>query len=385
MKTFSNLWRRSHERLIFVELEQDTVQLLVVDSRQKRREIVLLDEADLHFQDTKALAAWLQEAVEARLGGVADTAYFVYVNNEDGLRELLRLPQIRGKQLQEAMQWELPQYVSWSEGAYVYDYRVLASTADDYSSVELVAAHRGCFTYLKELQEALPWQQLGLTVSDREVGTHSLTFVACTYSEEEMALYNQQFASILYQADVYLKQGRPLLLKEKQGLFYSDYFVPACVGLGVLILIGVLGFTGKLYYNNYLLAGRLSQVEQKLQSLAPWDKQRQEGLALEAKLKAVRSKLPATRDKVLCPEQVLAGVTRSLAADSWLDRLVIDNGQQLTVQGRTLHAESVQQLLGAVEKQQGISKLQLKEFQQLKGNVLGFTLSNGKEVSYEYK
>lgn len=382
MRSFGMFFRKSYQRLVFVELGMSKVQLVVVEAGAQQNSLVYFAEQALSAP--QYIAEWLQETVINALGAEKSTAYLVYLRNDEGLHEFLKLPQISGKQLQEVILWELPQYVSWEEGSYSYDFRAVAENKEeDYSLVELVAASKEAIAQVRELQKYIKWSFLGLTVSDSHIESHRLSYAPCTFSQEEQEDYNSNYASLLQQITNYYAKGMPLLVKEKRGLLYNSMLPRVSMGLALLLLAGCIGHTGQLFYESYKLDKQFRQLEQRLAAMDNWEKHYQEGMKLEKRLKELQSRTAAKETSQLCPDKLLPLITQSLAQDCWLDRFTLLGSRELLIQGKALRTESVQQLLWTMEKHGNLARLELKELQQLRNNMLGFTLITPQEAGNE--
>lgn len=248
----------------------------------------------------------------------------------------LTLPMMPVKEVAEAVRWELPLHVPFTEGSFYYDYKILGNS-DGMQNILVAVILKNL---LAELDEAAKEQDLVLT-------------------SVSIAGFEEQGFNLVPDA---AKRKRIPLAK-----LYS-------LGTISVLVLGVVLISGGWCYKT-VQASRLQKVQAQIQNLSLWQKRYEEQEVRSQKIKVFSEALQKLERERLLWSKVLPVLGSSTPENCWLTNIKQREASKIVeIYGKAKSMEEVKKLLGNLQESKNFSKVTLVETNANKENNLSYKI-----------
>ena len=280
------------------------------------------------FNGLKSLSRFWQLPAEKQMAVTLDEEQVYFCQ--------LTLPMMPVKEVAEAVRWELPLHVPFTEGSFYYDYKILGNS-DGMQNILVAVILKKLFD---ELDKAAQTQDLILT-------------------SVSVAGFEEQGFNLV-----------PDAAKRKRVPMAKLY------GFGTVsvVVLGVLLISGGWCYKT-VQANRLQKVHVQIQNLSLWQKRYEEQEARSQKIKVFSEALQKLERERLLWSKVLPVLGSSTPENCWLTNIKQREASKIVeVYGKAKSMEEVKKLLGNLQESKNFSKVTLAETNANKENNLGYKI-----------
>lgn len=309
--------------------------------------------------------------------------------------EELEMPLLSRQQLQEALDWELPEHIPWEQGSYSYGLSTqsIASKDEENNNVQQVkvyALQNESVTNMLELLRGQGWNCLALTVTEalEELAEDSNDFTKVDFyegfyrSEQLIHLKESYRACIKLGLAYYLKGLAIDFLPAKQK---QKAWLEARAGLMALLsklvlvisMLLIVGANAGKYYASY----ELNQKRQSLAQLAYWEQRIKDWQQLEKEKQELEKEIVSLTRQKLYWSKYLQELAGALPQGVWLTKL--QQGKQgersdsiVIIAGKAQRSEQLTSLLDVLKRSKLFQEVELTNTQEGKkvGELLEFTV-----------
>lgn len=338
--------------------------------------------------NTQALEKILEPlAVVLHGDGYTDDKIKVIVTLEDyAFTERLDLPELERKDLEEALNWEVPEHVPWDKGSYSFQYLIKkygnineSQLGNDVlaklQQVYIYAAENDCVETLLKAINNVGWELVGITVAEAlTLGEDSdkmklIEFYGAHYTEEQLAERREAFIVPIMTAVAYGTAGLAINFLPKEDKYrvrlteYQEAFkVLSCVCWGVSLLV-----SGMAYGYHYKEASELEMWQMKERTMAVWKERIQEMKQLQAKEQSLNKQIKLLEAKKLPWSGVMKDLGHLMPQGAWLTKINqqaemdAENIKRVSIvlQGQAQSSELVAQLLQRLEQSNNLHRIEL--------------------------
>lgn len=299
------------------------------------------------MDDGQCLQDALREVLLAR--EVEEGIATVLIPKADSLHsELLTLPRLPAREMQQAAAWEVQHCVPWEAGSYSYGYSVSNIATGD---------EQQCQVQLAALPDALrqTWEQLCQKLLLRL---------------EYVALDTQLSAEELVQA-WYAGKGWPQgyrQQKQKQLPLRIAGLRRYLPRLACAVLALAFCAYGAAWGGRYLAQRQLQGVTKQLAGYAPWQERQRESKMVAKQIQQLQGLLQAAKAPALQVSSELEALSRQMLPGTWLTVLEYGGAAKpLLLQGQAVDSAVVQALAEGLQQSGRYSRVELLETQQQGG------------------
>lgn len=390
------------EELLCVNIAKTSVQAIVfvredlgVDFCQSY-DVSNID--DLESADCEALA--LKQTLtllkqDLKTAGYAESLQCVVALEGYCYREELEMPLLPRAQLQEALDWELPEHIPWEQGSYSYDFSTQnivnnEEKTNNSQQIKIYALPKQTVANVLELLREQGWSCLALTVTEavQELEEESIDLTKVDFYEgfyrPEQLLHLKESYKICIQLGwvYYLKeilvdflparQKRWAWLEARAGIL--TLLSKIVLLLSMLLIVGAN--VGK-YYASY----ELKQQQQSSAKLSHWEQRIKDWQQLDKQKQALQKEISALTSQKLYWSKYLQHIAYALPQGVWLTKLqqgklVEGRDSSLVIWGKAQRLEQLTNLVEALKKSKAFKEVELTHTQEGKnvGELLEFTL-----------
>ena len=243
------------------------------------------------------------------------------------------LPMMPAKELKEAVRWELPFHVPFTDGSYYYDYKKLEDI-DGMQLVQAIAVERGLVTRL-----------------DDEAKVEGLLLIAVRV--EGYLEYN-------------LLPDWQKRLRLPQSTIYKWGAVMA-LALATLLCVG------SFWYKSVWIT-KLQASQQKLEEMAAWQKCYEKHSANQKRIEVLQKAIKEFSKKRILWSEVLPILGACTPKDCWLTQIKQREDYLLELQGKASNIQELQVLLENLQAINKFKNIKLLETMEVKGGLLGYKI-----------
>lgn len=352
---------------------------------------LLADEAQdfAWLGDAQALEKSLSPLYKAlqKEGYIEAKLKAVITLEEYAFSERLDLPELEKKELDEALNWEVPEHIPWAKDSYSFQYAVMklmnvtesqlrSDALAKLQQVYVYAMENTCIEALVKASKVFSWELVAIAVAEafsiNEQYSEQLSlvdFYEAHYTEEQLAERREIFAVPLITAMAYL-DGRldinflPREDKYRVKLegFEGVFKWLSCFCLGASFLLGALA-----YGYHYQETEQLKALMEKEASMAIWQGRMQELKLMQTKEERLRREIEQLAGRKLLWSSLMKDFGRLLPQGVWLTKVYQqaegesgnNKGVSIVLQGKALSAELVTQLLQSLEQSKNLHRIEL--------------------------
>lgn len=299
--------------------------------------------------------------------------------------ELLDLPELNKKDLEEALNWEVPEHAPWEKGSFSFQYLVKKSAEmtegqindgvlAKLQQVYIYAVENVCVELVPKMAKSKNWELVAITVAEfleqEQNYTQQLStvdFYQENYTSEQLGVMQAKYAVPIVAVRAYL-QGKLnvnfLSREDKRKIFVASYNglwqALTCCFLGLSMLAG-----GLSYGYHYKEVKELKELQQKEKHLDIWQERMQETKLLQAKEKRLNQQIKLLETRKVRWSGLLRELGRLVPQGAWLTKMhqqQVDTGSRgvcFLLQGKAQSVELVNKLVQGLEQSKSIQKVEL--------------------------
>ena len=244
------------------------------------------------------------------------------------------LPMMPAKELKEAVRWELPFHVPFTDGSYYYDYRKLKDI-DGMQLVQTIAVEKEVVTQL-----------------DDEAKGKGLLLVAV--GVESYPGYNL------------LPDWQKRISFPRSSLYKGG----TVLAMNLVILLCI----GSLWYKSVCVS-KLQASQQKLEEMASWQKRYEKHSATQKRIAALQKAIKEYSKKRILWSEVLPILGAVTPKNCWLTQIKQrEDDYLLELQGKASNMQELQGLLENLQATKKFKNIKLLETMEVKGGLLGYKI-----------
>lgn len=311
----------------------------------------------------------------------------VVITLEDyAFTECLELPELDKKDLEEALNWEVPEHVPWDKESYSFQY--LVKKTDNVTDgqindnalaklqqVYIYAVENACVETLLNVIKNIGWELVGITIAEALAldeyaeQTKIIDFYEAHFSGEQLAEKRVTYGIPIATAIAYAA-GRVYIdflpKEDKYRTMLADYKgvfkLLSCVCLGITFLMSAMA-----YGYHYKESRELERWQLKESNMAFWKEHIQKSKQLQAKEQSLSKQIKLLEAKKILWSQVMKDLGRLVPQGVWLTKV---NQQEemdaantkrvrIMLQGKAQSVELVSQLLHNLEQSKSLHRVEL--------------------------
>lgn len=377
-----SIGRTEIKAVVYIKEQEEGIDFsCCYDLGEEARDYSWLGNSQILLKMLEPLAKDLVKA------GYVDDKVKVIVTLEDyAFTERLDLPELERKDLEEALNWEVPEHVPWDKGSYTFQYLIKKSeevtegqindnALAKLQQVYIYAVENMCVEALVEAIKSIGWELVGITVAEALTfeefieQVKLIDFYEAHYTEEQLAGKQELYAIPIMAAMAY-GTGRLhinfLPKEDRYRVKLTEYKVVfnslSCVCLGVSLLMSTLA-----YGYHYKEDSELEERKMQESNMAIWKERIQETKKLQVKEQRLSQQIKQIEAKKILWSGIMKDLGRLVPQGVWLTKVnqqaevdAANNKRvRIMLQGQAQSVALVSQLMQNLEQSKNLHRFEL--------------------------